>query len=30
MVAGLVYIDNYDEALENVEEVRTSLLVASD
>lgn len=24
MVAGLVYIDNYDEALENVEEVRTS------
>ena len=28
MVAGLVYIDNYDEALENVEEVRTSLLVA--
>jgi c-di-AMP phosphodiesterase-like protein len=24
----LVYIDNYDEALENVEEVRTSLLVA--
>lgn len=28
MVAGLVYIDNYDEALENVEDVRTSLLVA--
>ncbi len=28
MVAGLVYIDNYDEALEDVEEVRTSLLVA--
>lgn len=28
MAAGLVYIDNYDEALENVEEVRTSLLVA--
>lgn len=28
MVAGLVYIDNYDEALENVEEVRSSLLVA--
>ena len=28
MVVGLVYIDNYDEALENVEEVRSSLLVA--
>ncbi|MCD8096709.1 MAG: DHH family phosphoesterase [Lachnospiraceae bacterium] len=28
MVAGLVYIDNYDETLENVEEIRTSLLVA--
>ena len=28
MVAGLVYIDNYDEVLENVEEVRASLLVA--
>lgn len=28
MAAGLVYIDNYDEALEDVEEVRTSLLVA--
>mgnify|MGYP005758734785 FL=1 len=28
MAAGLVYIDNYDEALENVEDVRTSLLVA--
>ena len=28
MAAGLVYIDNYDEALENVEAVRTSLLVA--
>lgn len=28
MVAGLVYIDNYDEALEDVEEVRSSLLVA--
>ncbi|MCD8249594.1 MAG: DHH family phosphoesterase, partial [Lachnospiraceae bacterium] len=27
MVAGLVYIDNYDETLENVEEIRTSLLV---
>lgn len=26
-VAGLVYIDNYDEALESVEEVRRSLLV---
>lgn len=28
MVAGLVYLDNYDEALESVEEVRRSLLVA--
>ena len=28
MAAGLVYIDNYDEALENVEVVLTSLLVA--
>ncbi len=28
MAVGLVYIDNYDEALENTEEVRTSLLVA--
>ena len=28
MAAGLVYIDNYDEALEDVEEVRSSLLVA--
>lgn len=28
MVCGLVYIDNYDEALESVEEVRRSLLVA--
>lgn len=28
MAAGLVYIDNYDEALEEVEEVRISLLVA--
>ena len=28
LVAGLVYIDNYDEALEDAEEVRTSLLVA--
>ncbi|MEE1015205.1 MAG: DHH family phosphoesterase [Lachnospiraceae bacterium] len=27
-VAGLIYIDNYDEALESVEEVRQSLLVA--
>ncbi len=28
MVAGLIYLDNYDEALETVEEVRRSLLVA--
>lgn len=28
MVAGLVYLDNYDEALESVEEVRRSLLTA--
>lgn len=28
MVAGLIYIDNYDEALESVEEVRRSLLTA--
>lgn len=28
LVAGLIYIDNYDEALESVEEVRRSLLVA--
>ncbi len=28
MVAGLMYLDNYDEALESVEEVRRSLLVA--
>ena len=28
MACGLVYIDNYDEALESVEEVRRSLLVA--
>ncbi|MDO5418030.1 MAG: DHH family phosphoesterase, partial [Lachnospiraceae bacterium] len=28
MVAGLVYLDNYDEALESVEEVRRSLLMA--
>ena len=27
-VAGLIYIDNYEEALESVEEVRQSLLVA--
>ncbi len=24
MVAGLIYLDNYDEALESVEEVRRS------
>lgn len=28
MVTGLIYLDNYDEALESVEEVRRSLLVA--
>lgn len=28
MVSGLIYIDNYDEALQSVEEVRQSLLVA--
>lgn len=28
LVAGLVYIDNYDEVMESVEEVRQSLLVA--
>ena len=28
MVAGLIFLDNYDEALESVEEVRRSLLVA--
>ena len=28
MIAGLVYIDNYDEVMESVEEVRQSLLVA--
>lgn len=28
MVVGLIYLDNYDEALESVEEVRRSLLVA--
>lgn len=28
MVAGLIYLDNYDEALESVEEVRRSLLAA--
>lgn len=28
MVAGLIYIDNYEEALESVEEVRRSLLTA--
>ena len=28
MVAGLIYLDNYDEALDTVEEVRRSLLVA--
>ncbi|MDD3279223.1 MAG: DHH family phosphoesterase [Lachnospiraceae bacterium] len=28
MVAGLLYLDNYDEALESVEEVRRSLLTA--
>ena len=28
MVAGLIYLDNYDEVLETVEEVRRSLLLA--
>lgn len=28
MVAGLIYIDNYDEVMDSVEEVRQSLLVA--
>lgn len=28
LVTGLIYLDNYDEALESVEEVRRSLLVA--
>ncbi len=28
MIAGLIYIDNYDEMMESVEEVRQSLLVA--
>ena len=28
MVAGLIYLDNYEEALESVEDVRRSLLVA--
>ncbi|MBQ3546266.1 MAG: DHH family phosphoesterase [Lachnospiraceae bacterium] len=28
MVAGLIYIDNYDDALQSVEDVRQSLLVA--
>lgn len=28
MVAGLIYLDNYDEALDSVEEVRRSLLMA--
>lgn len=28
MVAGLIYLDNYDEALDSYEEVRRSLLVA--
>ena len=28
MVAGIIYLDNYDEAPESVEEVRRSLLTA--
>lgn len=28
MVAGLIYLDNYDDALESVEDVRRSLLIA--
>ena len=30
LVAGLIYLDNYEEALESVEEVRRSLLTAPD
>ena len=28
LIAGLIYIDNYDEVMSSVEEVRQSLLVA--
>ena len=28
MIASLIYIDNYDEALDSIEEVKRSLLVA--
>ncbi len=28
LVAGLIYLDNYDEALESIEDVRRSLLIA--
>mgnify|MGYP000125646678 FL=1 len=28
LVAGLIYIDNYDEVVDSVEEVRQSLLMA--
>ncbi|OYP42207.1 hypothetical protein CG709_04705, partial [Lachnotalea glycerini] len=28
LVTGLIYLDNYEEALESVEEVRRSLLIA--
>ena len=28
LVAGLIYIDNYDEVIDSVEEVRQSLLIA--
>ena len=28
LVAGLVYIDNYEEALESIEDVKRSLLIA--
>ena len=28
LVTGLLYLDNYEEALESVEEVRSSLLIA--
>ena len=28
LAVGMIYLDNYDEALESVEEVRRSLLVA--
>ena len=30
LIAGLIYIDNYDEVMESVEEVRQSLFGRSD